>query len=419
MSDYPPEPDEALAETDLVAPKARSGWALVVVLESGPIERSLEAPCELVLGRAAGVDVTVDHASVSRQHARIVLREAATIEDLGSSNGTRVDGRRLDRGQVAYVHAGSVVELGDVLLLLRPPQLDLAGGAERGSGVGSEMARAFELATAAGRSSLNVYVSGEAGSGRRWLASRIREASPRAATTWLAFDCAGASAAAVSGTSEALPGILEQAAGGMLLIHDVHLLETPAQRALQVALANRSASRLDGSVSVALDLRIIATSTVTAKELRANPAFDTSLASQLAGIAIEIPPLRRRRGEIRHLAETSLREAPRRGLVLSDGALGRLLLDEWPGNVALLRDVVLRAASTARTNEIRAEDIVFPDADGVPVESAADKERARLVIALELCAGNQTKAAEMLGISRRTLVNRLNQLDLPRPRKGA
>ena len=82
--------------------------------------------------------------------------------------------------------------------------------------------------------------------------------------------------------------------------------------------------------------------------------------------------------------------------------------------------VALAAAAllVAQGADIRPEDISFTEDSLGPPETKADKERSRVLLALDLCAGNQTKAAEMLGVSRRTLINRLDQLGLPRPRKS-
>jgi FHA domain len=138
------------AKTDLVEPTARDAWELIAVFENHRVVKSLTAPCEIVIGRDQSSDVAVPHTSVSRRHARLVIRETATIEDLGSSNGIRIDGRKIAAGEVSYVRQGAFVELGDVVLLVRPPSvLLLAAQSDASLGVGSEMSRVFEFVSRA------------------------------------------------------------------------------------------------------------------------------------------------------------------------------------------------------------------------------------------------------------------------------
>ncbi len=362
MSDRPFTHPEAALGTDLVVPRSRRGWELVVALTTGRQEHVLEPPCELIVGRGEGASVVVDHGSVSRQHARITLREDATIEDLGSSNGTRLDGRLLQPGHAEYVRSGSVIELGDVMLLLRPPDSDAAAGASvhQQAGVSVEMVRALDLASAAAKSTLNVYVSGEAGSGRTWLAERIHRSSPRSGAPMVRVRLRKESAdeEALASMSAAMPGAIERASGGVLLLQEPQHATKEARAILESALATRTLRRRDGTEHAALDVRVITTSTMSPKALKAT-GVDAELVARLSGITLDVPPLRLRRGEIRHLAEQALLEAPRRGMTFDAAAVGRLLFRDWIGNVAELREVVLRAASVAPGPEIRVEDVTF------------------------------------------------------------
>ena len=238
MSDRPFDTADAVGATDLVEARRRDRWDLVVTLATGRREYPLDVPCELVVGRGETAYIVVDHKSVSREHAKLVVKEGATIEDLGSSNGTRVDGHLVPRGTAAYVRAGSVIELGDVLLLLRPPETETSLGAGQTAGVGVEMGRALELASAAAKSSLHVYVSGERGAGKTWLTERIHRASPRSTTALVRVHARGA------GPEDVL-GALDRAASGMVLLSDVAALTRPAQVALQMALATNRIARAD------------------------------------------------------------------------------------------------------------------------------------------------------------------------------
>jgi two-component system, NtrC family, response regulator AtoC len=413
-------PDDRIAETDIVAPKARDAWEVLAVFGNQRIQRSLCPPCDLIVGRDPASDICLDHASVSRRHAKLSIRETATIEDLGSSNGTRVDGRTIPTGQSAYVRQGSVVELGDIVLLVRPPALLLENDlSESRLGVSGEMSRVLEFGTAASHSALHVLISGEQGSGRAWLASRIHQGSPRAATPFTVLQAEELTEVALVGTSAAAPGLLERARGTMLLLRDPEHLSERVQSLLEKALTEGKVVRADGSQSATLDVRIVATTELSLGAFRTYKGMNARLYAHLCGLSAEMPPLRTRRGEIRHLAERFLLEAPRQGMTFNEAALGKLLLHTWPLNVAELKETVLRAAALAPSLQIRQDEVVFAGEATAASHSETDdeKERQRVLAALELCGGNQRKAADMLGISRRTMVNRMNQLNLPRPRK--
>ena len=170
--------------------------------------------------------------------------------------------------------------------------------------------------------------------------------------------------------------------------------------------------------------------------------FRSDVYHRISGLVVRVPPLRERPSEIGPLAQYFLQQlaAGRSDAVpeLTDAALAALAQHSWPGNVRELRNVIERSALLADGGSIGAEHIRVdpppqlpaPDVDveeptrvdalpHLPIPRPVPDERARLIEALERCGGNQRRAAELLGISRRTLVNRLNKWDLPRPRKAA
>jgi DNA-binding NtrC family response regulator len=177
--------------------------------------------------------------------------------------------------------------------------------------------------------------------------------------------------------------------------------------------------------------------------------FRQDLFYRLNGISLTIPPLRDRPSEIEPLAHsfvaTACRQLERAPLAMSEETVRLLLAHAWPGNVRELKNVIERAVvlcaeSTIRpdhlpaaftsTKTARGEPTAGVSGLSTPPTSAAELnperfhaqleslERARIVEALNRCGGNQTQAAKLLGVSRRTLVTRLAELDLPRPRKG-
>jgi len=149
---------------------------------------------------------------------------------------------------------------------------------------------------------------------------------------------------------------------------------------------------------------------------------------------VQVPPLRERKGEIRALSRLFLRDAFRKAgrpeAVLTPAALAKLEAHTWPGNVRELRNVVERAALLCQEGAIEPDHVMLgmtgvppsreptsPSSTGELRAPGPADERQRIIDALDRCGGNQKEAAKVLGISRRTLVYRLDAYGLPRPRK--
>jgi two-component system response regulator AtoC len=189
-----------------------------------------------------------------------------------------------------------------------------------------------------------------------------------------------------------------------------------------------------------IDVRFIAATNRLLAEEAMLGTFRKDLYFRLAGLSFTIPPLRDRRDEILTLAEQFLREAcrqQRRPVVpsLSESAAARLMGHSWPGNIRELKNVLERAALFCAGVRVEPHHVWFDDlsAGGGPAPArpapappmlaepsgqGPASERGLILAALDRCAGNQTKAARLLGMARSTLTLRLEALDLPRPRKA-
>jgi DNA-binding NtrC family response regulator len=291
--------------------------------------------------------------------------------------------------------------------------------------------------------------------------------------TLLESELFGHEKGAFSGAVATKPGLLEVAEHGTVFLDEIGEMSLAIQAKLLRVIEERQVLRVGGLAPRAIDVRILSASHKDLEEEVAGGRFRSDLYFRLNGITLDIPPLRERTEEIEGLVRTFLLDACRRQKRLdtprvSQDALELLKGYSWPGNVRELRNVIERAVLLCTGSAITLEHLPVekmlahkrarptgpvamprpgpvslegpatlevgktrsvPSTDGDMTSTAPaalggslkdaveEVERERILEALRLCAGNQTKAAQMLGISRRTLLNRLDQYGLPRPRK--
>jgi DNA-binding NtrC family response regulator len=292
-------------------------------------------------------------------------------------------------------------------------------------------------------SDLGILLLGETGVGKEIFAETIHRASGRAGR-FVAVNCAaladdllcselfghekGAFTSAVTGKE----GLLETAHNGTVLLDEVGDMPLATQAKLLRVIEERKLRRVGGVTLRRIDVRFVA---ATNRDLEADVergAFRRDLYFRLNGVAIVIPPLRERPLEIEPLALSFAERAARHaGHPAPDFAPETLRLlggYSWPGNIRELRNVVERAVALCRASAIQPEHLPTdrmretivtrgrPAPAGVDARRAPD-ERERIKAALARADGNQTVAARLLNMSRRTLINRLDEFGLPRPRK--
>jgi DNA-binding NtrC family response regulator len=278
-----------------------------------------------------------------------------------------------------------------------------------------------------------VLVMGESGTGKELVARAIHKHSPRAARSFVAVNCGaltetlleaelfGHVRGAFTGAVADRRGLWEESEGGTLFLDEVGETSPAMQVKLLRVLQEGEVRRVGASRSVHVDARVVAaTNRNLESEVKAG-TFREDLFYRLGVVILRVPPLRERRSDIPLLAERFLRAAGDggggRARSFSDAALGLLVAHDWPGNVRELESAVEYAAIRARAAEVAAEDLPAKlHADNArrqhtqsplvalyhDLVSLDELERRYLIYVLEKVGGNRTRAAEILGIDRRT-----------------
>jgi two-component system response regulator AtoC len=408
---------------------------VMVFWDGGTCARGLAPGESLIVGRAEGSDLHVLHPSVSRRHAKVHGGPPTEVEDLGSANGIRVGGVLVARRRIA-LWPGQIVEVGGAVLVLQaadsgPTLLDT------NDAPGAAMARINKLVSLVARSHLSVLVFGETGVGKELTAEALHAQSSRAKGAFLRINCAasteslleselfGFEKGAFTGARHTKIGLIEAANGGTLFLDEVGEMPPATQAMLLRVLENHELRRIGAVRPTPVDVRIVAATHRNLRALIDQGSFREDLFFRLNGVSITVPPLRERRGEVAALARTFADNAAVVGdarPTFAPGVFAALEAHDWPGNVRELRNAVERAVVLAHGAPIELGHLQLDDHATSPPAAALTTElqsleRSRIVDALERARGNQTLAAEMLGVSRRTLINRIVQYNLPRPRK--
>ncbi len=306
-----------------------------------------------------------------------------------------------------------------------------SGAMVGGSG---RLAEALERAGKAASSTLNVLILGESGTGKELLARHIHNTGDRGRGPFIPVNCAaipaelmeselfGAERGAFTGADARRPGRFEMADGGTVFLDEVGDLAPGLQGKLLRVLQDREFLRVGGTGPVRVDVRILSASNRDLEQEVARGRFRADLYYRISEFPVTLPALRDRREDIPALAAHFLAECGHPGSMISDGAMRMLEACDWPGNVRELRSIVIRAAALSGGGviepshlEIRLDDDVLSKPDGMLSASgraARETERRLLVEALESCGGNRTEAARRLGVSRRTLLNRIREFGL-------
>jgi DNA-binding NtrC family response regulator len=269
-----------------------------------------------------------------------------------------------------------------------------------------------------------ILITGESGAGKEIIARAIHHYSLRSSKSWVDLNCAalpenlleselfGHEKGSFSGADSCKPGLFEIADRGTLFLDEIGDLDPRMQVKLLRVLDGASYYRVGGVRKVSVDVRLIAATNQDLKLAVREGRFRSDLYHRLSQIPICVPPLRERREDIVPLAQHYLAQ---QGSIagFSQQVLDRLSAHDWPGNVRELRNVVMRASVLAPGPEIMLADL--PDEFGDTVFSSGlqqlaalpDLEKRAILAALEESGGHQQRAADKLGISKRTLQRKI------------
>lgn len=271
-----------------------------------------------------------------------------------------------------------------------------------------------------------VLIVGETGSGKEMVARAIHQHSLRCNNPWVDVNCAampehlveselfGYEKGAFSGADTQKPGLFEMADTGTLFLDEIGDLDAKVQVKLLRVLDGVPYYRLGGSKKVKVDVRIVAATNQNLEEMARTGKFRRDLYHRLAQFKLEIPPLRERPEDMLAIAEQVLQQHCHESRFTAD-AVRAMRSYSWPGNIRELRNVVFNAVMLARNPEleITSADLKLqpqapePESDTTLDNDLDNLEKRRIYDALERSGGNQGRAAQALGISRRTLLRKL------------
>jgi DNA-binding NtrC family response regulator len=287
------------------------------------------------------------------------------------------------------------------------------------------MLEVFDLVRRFAPHDVNVYIEGESGTGKELVATQLHRTSYRASRPFVTLNCGaipeglleselfGHEKGAFTGANRRRLGKFELAHGGTLFLDEIADLPPHGQVALLRALQQREIARVGSESTVPVDVRIVAASNRSLSQLVADGQFRADLYYRLSHCTIQLPPLRARLEDLPALVDAILSrlqvQLNRRMVGLSKGFYQRLRQHAWPGNVRELEHVLTQAA--LREDQETLEGVYFtPNPEiGEKANGSNTTPRATAIKAVEQARGNKSKAAEALGVSRKTLYEWLRE----------
>lgn len=410
---------------------------------------------KLTVGRRG--DIVLRDMSVSREHAVLTWNgDAWTVTDVGSRNGTFVNGVSVQR---KFIVPGDVVQFGRVELKLVDDSEEASGdevetcvpmlmtegdGGDKSAkgdrtpvlvGRSEPLKFAMQIAVRAAKSDATVLLYGESGTGKELFARLVWEESTRAGKKFLpvhsgaiepsllASALFGYEKGAFTGADRQKKGLFEEADGGTIFLDEIGEINAETQVKLLRVLQEGEFLRVGGTVPVKVDVRVICATNRDLKQAVKEGKFREDLYYRLNVIQIQLPPLRERAGDVEDLVKHFVKQLGGAHKTVNAEAMSALVRYNWPGNVRELRNVIERMVVLALQDELGLGDLPkeILDYSPAPVEQPIDAgmtqrfrtldemERHLMEDTLQKCGGNKKRAADMMGISRSSFYEKLKK----------
>jgi DNA-binding NtrC family response regulator len=445
------ETADATRESDRAGARPRPG---LIVVFSGSSAMSLVLPLgdqPVVIGRAGQAGGHLPDDRLSRSHCSIALSPSGwSVRDLGSRNGTFVDGEGLE-GERVFASLRIVRAADTIVLPVRDVSTFLPATVEDGVVVGWAMREGLATVDRAAAASENLLVMGESGTGKELAARRFHRLGPNAAGPFVAINCAtvpqglaerllfGAKKGAYSGADADVVGHVRAADGGVLFLDEAAELDLEVQAKLLRVIETREVVALGATQAVRVGVRVCLATHVQLRRAVAEGRFRADLYHRITPPEVTLPPLRHRLDEIpQHIAAELSAAVP--GLSAQAKLVEACMLRPWPGNVRELRREMRDAASRAtaeQADRVRQEHLSPsagqplgpPSTRRVPaaplasprpyVRHGQELTREAVERALTEHEGNVTRAARSLGLQRTQLYREIarHALELPAKRR--
>ena len=408
----------------------------------------------ILVGRSPDCDLVLRDESVSWRHASVEkVSDGIRIRDLGSSNGTFLEGSRIES---AVAGPGDHVRLGRTTLQLfspahpRPSSRESGASADSSRGLAELIGRSkpmravYQRIREAAHGKLPVLILGETGTGKELTARALHMVGPRASGALVPVNCAalprdmveaelfGHTRGAFTGAQTDRVGAFEAAAGGTIFLDEIAEFPLELQPKLLRILDEGMVPRVGGK-PVSVDFRVVAaTNRNLRQEVSAN-RFRQDLFYRIAAVTIQLPPLRERPEDLPDLVHGFLATARENTGIdgahltrFDEDALAIMAAHRWPGNVRELRNLVYRAVAShpggvvqrKTVEELLTESALEEPVPGAGAGSLEEMEREAIRNALADCHGQRRAAARRLGIAESTLYDKIRRYGLGRARPG-
>jgi len=303
-------------------------------------------------------------------------------------------------------------------------------------GSSSAMRRVYDLVARVAPSDASVLIHGETGTGKELIARAIHSKSVRSDGPFVALNCAavpanlieselfGHARGAFTDAKSSREGLFVEANGGTIFLDEIGEMPVEVQPKLLRALQERKVRPLGSNAEVPFDARIVAATNRDLEIEVEEKRFREDLYYRINVVKIDLPPLRERGADVLAIAHHLLRRiAQGRNLTLSPQAAERLMSYDWPGNVRELENCMERAVALARFDQITTEDLpeklrthrsdrlVVSAEDASELVTLEELERRYIHRVLKMLGGNKSRAAQVLGLDRRTLYRKLDRYD--------